>query len=72
MKIQKGKQPKAKAPKIEEFPHEQGKCPKCGKYLEYGDSYPENEDYCYEWSCPTCNISGKEWYKMTFIEHTIN
>lgn len=52
--------------------NEMGKCPKGGKYLEYGDSYPENEEYCYEWSCPTCNISGKEWYKMTFIEHTIN
>ena len=72
MKIQKAKQPKVKAPKIEEFPHEQGKCPKCGGTLDYDESFPENEDYCYEWSCPKCNISGKEWYSMTFIEHTIN
>jgi hypothetical protein len=65
------KKPKVLAAPKADLPHEMGKCPKCGGTLEYGDSYPENEDYCYEWSCK-CGASGKEWYSMKFIEHTIN
>lgn len=53
--------------------HEMGKCPKCGGNLDYGCGEPSDDSqYFYYWKCTECHATGKEWYKMTFIEHTVN
>jgi len=53
--------------------HEMGKCPKCGGNLDYGCGEPSDDSqYFYHWKCTECHATGKEWYKMTFIEHTVN
>ena len=47
---------------------EQGKC-NCGsENITYGISYPDNDNYLYEFTCDDCGKEGKEYYFMEYIE----
>jgi len=51
----------------EELPGEEGKCPKCGKGLEYtGCSDIVDHSVAYPVKCPACGFEGTEWGKITF------
>lgn len=50
---------------------EPGICPQCGRAnLEWEASYPEDNMYCYEFTCQDCGAEGKEWYELMY-EKTI-
>ena len=52
---------------------EEGVCPKCGGIqLDYGAMDYNGESIYYPYSCPECGIEGKEWFSMTFVQHTID
>jgi len=52
---------------------EPGKCPKCGSEdLGYGCGHEDCNQYYYSWTCPKCKTSGREYYNMTFSNHTID
>ena len=58
--------------KKKKIPIEPGVCPKCGHTeLDYGESYPDDELYAYDWSCPHCKATGTEWYRMEFSSHAV-
>ena len=51
---------------------EEGVCPKCGcKELDYGCSHADSGQMYYDWDCPQCQESGREWYTLTFNGHTV-
>ena len=51
--------------------HKQGECPCCGSTeLEYGVLELEGEQCAYPYTCRNCSFTGKEWYRLEFIEHT--
>jgi len=48
---------------------EEGKCPVCSRLgqLEYdGKAVMEGEHIYYNFTCPDCGATGKEWYEITF------
>lgn len=54
---------------------QRGICPKCGSdNIIYGDLdsiYTKWDDQIYyKFTCDNCNITGKEWYTISFIEMT--
>lgn len=50
---------------------EEGICPECGAEINYEESYPEGESLYYEYECPSCNGTGKEWYDLEFITQSL-
>jgi len=47
----------------------EGKCPKCGKDLTYGALEPGDwGEGFYPVYCNPCGWTGKEYYKMKYIE----
>ena len=46
-----------------------GLCANCGsEHIEYGDSNLHEEMLAYDYTCETCGETGKEWYKLEYIE----
>ena len=51
---------------------EEGVCPDCGAEIEYGTAEPDGNSLGYEYFCPECENSGREWYDLDFDSHTID
>ena len=50
----------------------QGNCPNCDSdNLDYGDSYPYESDYLYEFQCMDCGIVGEEHYTLSFDGYSV-
>lgn len=47
----------------------QGKCPRCGKTLNYEGTEWGDESIGFEVDCD-CGFAGYEWYKLVFDEFT--
>lgn len=48
-----------------------GICPVCGSVnLNYETCVNNAERVYYPYICEDCGTSGKEWYNLTFCEHT--
>ena len=43
-----------------------GICPCCGEWVEYGDSDNAGDYISYDWDCPRCGASGKQYDTVTF------
>ena len=41
------------------------KCPKCGTKIEqFGDADIQDNEVCYNFTCPYCEFEGYVWYRM--------
>ena len=48
---------------------QEGLCPVCGSYIEYGTSETTDEGVLTHWSCPKCEATGLEGADIVFERH---